>query len=331
VLGGHFLRAQVDGGAVEWMHPSWRDLVIEGVAADTAARRAFLSGCGAAGVILALSTRGGRTGARDLPFLTDSEDWETLATHLPVMVDGVSDSDVARLLSAVAELAKHRSGALVSRFTRLALDQIRERWDSRGQTIAIWSLALYYNTSERLQPLPAGPDLRATWEATHPGPDLINATDNDLLDSAQLTRLHTWMRLVSMIRANEPRFLRQVSFPDCNEELVARVLTLTVNELEADWSLSGIDEYSGEAQFCAEMAEVLDWLAEHFLSRRQILAEVSGNARARAESYEEHVRELEEQAEERAREDFSDDPDEPDEPADDVSEPFSIRALMRDL
>jgi hypothetical protein len=95
------------------------------------------------------NTRGGLSGARELPFLTDSEDWETLAAHLPALVDSVSDSDVATLLSAVAELAKHRSGTLVSRFTRLALEQIRERWDSRAQAITIWSLGLYYET--RLQ------------------------------------------------------------------------------------------------------------------------------------------------------------------------------------
>lgn len=331
VLAGHFLRIQADGTTVEWMHPSWRDLVIDSVAADTAARRAFLSCCGAAGVILALSTRGGLTGARDLPFLTDSEDWETLAAHLPTLVERVSDSDVARLLSAVAELAKHRSGTLGSRFTRIALDRIRERWDFRGQAIALWSLGLYYETSVRLEPLPVGPDLRATWEATHPGTDLTNATEDDLLDNAQLTRLQTWMRLVPMIRDNEPRFLRQAGFPDADNELAARVVTLAANDLEADWLLSDIDEYNGAAQDSTEMAEALDWLAEHFPTHHQILAEVSGKARERAESFEEHVRGLEEQAEEHAREGLWDEPDEPDEPAEDVPEPFSILALMRDL
>jgi hypothetical protein len=244
------------------------------------------------------------------------------------LVDRLSDSDVAGLLSAVAELAKHRSGALVSRFVRLALERIRQRWDSRGQAIAIWSLALYYDTSARLEPLTAGPDLRATWEATHPGADLTNAADDDMLDSAQLTRLQTWLRLVQIIRDNEPRLLRQVRFPHSNEELVAKILMLAVNELDVDWSLSGIDEYSGEAQFCADMAEVLGGLADYFPTHHQALTDTSRKAHARLEYYEEQVRELEAEAEERARDEFS---DEPDDPAEDAAQPFSILALMRDL
>jgi hypothetical protein len=46
-----------------------------------------------------------------------------------------------------------------------------------------------------------------------------------------------------------------------------------------------------------------------------------------AECFEENIRELEEYA----REELWDEPDEPEEPAEDVPEPFSILALMRDL
>lgn len=331
VLGGHFLRVQPGGSAVEWMHPSWRDLVIDSVAAEPAARRAFLSGCGADGIILALSTRGGLTGARELPFLTDSEDWETLAAHLPALVEGVSDAEIAQILSAVAELAKHRSGTLVSRFTRLALDHIRERWNSRRQAISIWSLRLYYETSGRLEPLPAGPDLRATWEATHPGVAFINATEDDLLDDAELTRLQAWLRLVPMIRDNEPRFLRQAGFPEADDGLVAKVATLAGNDLEADWVLSGIDEYNGAAGYASEVVEVLDALAGHFVRHRQLLTELADKSRERAASFEEQVRALEDRAEEYDREKDWDEDDEPDESADDAPEPFSILALMRDL
>jgi hypothetical protein len=326
VLRGHFLRAQADGSAVEWMHPSWRDLVIEGVAVDTAARRAFLSECGVAGVILALSSRGGLKGAREAPFLTDSEDWETLVAHLPVLIERVSYSDVARLLSAVAELAKRRSGTLVTRVTRLALDQIRQRWDSRGQAIAIRSLGLYYETSARLEPLPAGPDLRATWEATHPRA-YVDATEDGLLDDAQLARVQIWIGLVAIIRDNEPRFLRQAGFPSADDDLPVRVVTLAVNDLNTDWGPSDIDEYNSAAEYAKEMAGVLDWLAEHFPTHAPILTEVSCEARERGRSFEARVEALEDEAEEYARDELW---DEPNEPAKNVPE-FSILAVMRDL
>jgi hypothetical protein len=119
------------------------------------------------------------------------------------------------------------------------------------------------------------------------------------------------MRLVRMIRDNEPRFVRQAGFPDADDGLVAKVLTLAANDLEADWMLSDIDDYSGAAQYSARIAEVLEWLAEHFPTHHEGLTEVSGKARARAESFEENIRELEERAEEYAREELWDEPDEP--------------------
>jgi hypothetical protein len=62
-LSDHFLRV-VEGGAVTWVHPSWRDLVIEEVAATPGSRRDFLHRCGIDGALLALSTAGGAGGER---------------------------------------------------------------------------------------------------------------------------------------------------------------------------------------------------------------------------------------------------------------------------
>ncbi len=56
LLSGHFIRRQ-DGGEL-WLHPSWRDLVIERLAADAQRRTDFLTRCGVEGLLLALSTRG---------------------------------------------------------------------------------------------------------------------------------------------------------------------------------------------------------------------------------------------------------------------------------
>ena len=54
---------------VDWVHPSWRDLVIESLADDAAARRHFLARCGVDGAALALSGGGGAAGERERPLL----------------------------------------------------------------------------------------------------------------------------------------------------------------------------------------------------------------------------------------------------------------------
>jgi len=58
----------------EWMHPSWRDLVIEHLVTNTAARRSFLRRCGVNGIMLALSGSGGKEGKRNLPLLVEPQD-----------------------------------------------------------------------------------------------------------------------------------------------------------------------------------------------------------------------------------------------------------------
>jgi hypothetical protein len=65
-LTDHFLRI-VPPTSVTWVHPSWRDLVIDELAADADARRRFLARCTIDGLVLALSTGGGASGERALP------------------------------------------------------------------------------------------------------------------------------------------------------------------------------------------------------------------------------------------------------------------------
>ena len=52
---------------VAWVHPTWRDLVIERLAADAELRRRFLARCGPHGIVLALSTSGGAEGGAAPP------------------------------------------------------------------------------------------------------------------------------------------------------------------------------------------------------------------------------------------------------------------------
>src|SRR5437588_9773703 len=73
--------------AVEWMHPSWRDLVIDHLASDDQARETFLQRCGLQGFLLALSTAGGATGERKSPLLVRAEDWDALIASVPRVIE----------------------------------------------------------------------------------------------------------------------------------------------------------------------------------------------------------------------------------------------------
>src|SRR5207248_11100750 len=84
-LTDHFLRL-VDGKAVTWVHPSWRDLVIEQLGADQGKRETFLRNSSLDGLLLAVSTAGGAEGARELPLIRGDSDWDALADRLAELV-----------------------------------------------------------------------------------------------------------------------------------------------------------------------------------------------------------------------------------------------------
>ena len=67
---------------VDWVHPSWRDLVIEELAEDAETRRHFLARCGVDGAAIALSGSGGAEGARERPLLREDADWDALGDGL---------------------------------------------------------------------------------------------------------------------------------------------------------------------------------------------------------------------------------------------------------
>jgi hypothetical protein len=100
-LTDHFLRISSLG--IDWVHPSWRDLVIEQLRADGDARRRFLGALGPYGALLVLSSAGGAAGERALPLLIDDADWDAFNDRLVELLRELDDLDLARLLLACAE------------------------------------------------------------------------------------------------------------------------------------------------------------------------------------------------------------------------------------
>jgi hypothetical protein len=63
---------------VEWIHPSYRDLVIEQLRDGGSLKSEFLNRMNVAGIKLALSDAGGSTGRLRFPLITSSRDWDVL-------------------------------------------------------------------------------------------------------------------------------------------------------------------------------------------------------------------------------------------------------------
>jgi hypothetical protein len=63
---------------VDWIHPSYRDLVIDELIQDSSLRNTFLRRASLEGVKLAVSDTGGQCGERRLPLIRSAESWDIL-------------------------------------------------------------------------------------------------------------------------------------------------------------------------------------------------------------------------------------------------------------
>jgi hypothetical protein len=86
---------------VDWIHPSYRDLVIEQLREGGPLKSTFLNGMRLAGIKLALSDCGGPTGNLRFPLITSPKDWETLHGRILEVVTSANVRDCTELLAVL--------------------------------------------------------------------------------------------------------------------------------------------------------------------------------------------------------------------------------------
>lgn len=74
------------GDRVNWIHPSCRDLSIDGLSDYARDRAHFLANCDESGLTLAISLGGGAEGLRQLPLLQTEKDWSCFAIRARQLV-----------------------------------------------------------------------------------------------------------------------------------------------------------------------------------------------------------------------------------------------------
>jgi hypothetical protein len=88
----------------DWIHPSYRDLVIDELTVDPELRTQFLRRASLEGVKLAISDTGGQEGLRRLPFMVSAESWEVLEERsIAIVRDLDQERDLLEVFSSAAE------------------------------------------------------------------------------------------------------------------------------------------------------------------------------------------------------------------------------------
>lgn len=271
---------------VDWVHPSVRDLAIDYLGDHDAERRAFLSTTTPAGLILALSTGGGATGQRTFPLLVTDADWDVVTTRLEELVSTDTAEDRLALargvlspLTADPRLARGDHQRLRELAARLQ-HALRAHWDERPTQIATAALAAYYEVSIHIGELTPSPKLRPTWTAAFAR---ASAPVEDMeREEGAFTRVEHLLRLATILKDNEPRFLRIVQFPasfaESAEALVDRMKELVseADELYEDEVVEEEDEegntYETPIEPDASEYDELQWFTEAVAAAEPMVA-----------------------------------------------------------
>jgi hypothetical protein len=196
---------------VDWVHPSWRDLVIESLASNPEERRRFLSHTGVDGAAVALSTEGGREGERRRPLLQDDADWDALGDGLHALCgNDIDEPEAILLLRALADV---ELDAEAENLIRLALKRLG--WS--GKALSVDAIGAWTAVSAKLDPPPEPPAVAMTWLELEPAAAPDTPTE--------MEQMSDWLRLAELLHRHDPELLDGLGFPERYEKILSDFAT----------------------------------------------------------------------------------------------------------
>jgi hypothetical protein len=227
---------------VDWVHPSWRDLVIESLSNDPGERRRFLRRSGVDGAAIALSTEGGAGGERARPLLQTDSDWDALGDGLYTLCADLDEAEAIRLLDVIAAAG---DGDEVKALADLVLKRLG--WS--GQAVSVDAIGAWAAVSAGLDPRPEPPAVAMTWLELEPS----HAPETP----EELERMADWLRLAELLSERAPELIEGLGFPQRYEDVLEAFASTTPRDeppverelrIESLARLAGLDEaLSGRA------------------------------------------------------------------------------------
>ena len=231
-LADHFLR-RIPPASVTWVHPSWRDLVIDELAADDRARGDFLRACCIQGAALALSTAGGSAGERALPLLRRDADWDALADRLAAVMPGLDPPETTLILDALTEAAASAPNEVRAELDALAgetLGRVGAAWQAAGSAVPIGLLAAWLPLAAALRPplaIPT-PAVAATWI------ELLPSEAPDFTATGQIGALDDWLALAELLTEYAPETLQRLDFPAAQSTTLLAIVEAARKVVQSD-------------------------------------------------------------------------------------------------
>jgi hypothetical protein len=305
-----------DFEVISWIHPSYRDLVIEQLEAEPQQRRHFLRHLSVDGLKLALT----ECGYDDMPrkFIETDEDWNIVCVRVLELAADPSErsTDLMDALTESIDQIKQKSGN--SGILANVAAAIKNKWDMQNEVLNEREILSFSRFSECLEPLPPFPNLSATLNKARAAvEELTEQVDNEQIDADEAEGS---AKLFAAIQSVEPRLLRQAGIHA--ESALLKSLIRAIEE-DRNWKPTMFDaeQYRSESARAKTLADSLDLLAKVFPELIPPVEAITTRLRRESERYEERANE--------------EDPPEPDyDPSDSRERPptqFDIDGVFADL
>jgi hypothetical protein len=279
---------------VDWIHPSYRDLVIEELERDALASEHFLRNCSWVGLQLTLSIAGGDKGQRRYPLMTTDKAWSVLEERLIARLkDTTSEYQIREILQAVrgsleGTLATGDVRNRIALIIKGCCDTLRIRLDSGQVQLNERTLKEYYDLAMSITPPPPMPDMYRIWsEVQKKLESMLDNAENEALTEDVLSR---WIEVIQILLKSDRRLLLQDGFPEKYDDLILKLCEAVTAEADATVSYPDDDATSSEADRFAAISMNLHEISLHFPHLQDELRSASHDAELRSDRLKEAVR-----------------------------------------
>jgi hypothetical protein len=277
---------------VDWIHPSYRDLVIQELERDMQTSEKFLENCSWVGLKLTLSIAGGDKGQRRYPLMTSDKSWAILQHRLASLLGSAeSDYQIRDILRTVRASLEGTSGAedfhrRLGQIIQNCCDILRQRVNRRPSELKERILTEYYELSMSIAPPPQMPEMYPLWKAVQAEfESMLENTEGASLEEDVLSK---WAKVIEIVLKTDRRMLIQDGYPEKYNDLIERLCEVVESEASESISFSNDEVMSSESERLAAIASDLDDLAPIFLPGEGSLRRASRHANRRSETLREN-------------------------------------------
>ena len=276
----------------DWVHPSYRDLVVEQLSKDPTMAARYLEKGGISAISLAMSRDGGATGERNRPLLNSRESWKLLRE---ACLRAIKEHPTQNAWKVFAILEGAASSSVMPELASLIFavcTWTKSYWDEQRTVLSSSLVSRFLGLCDKSGRYISSPSLEVSWTAA------CSAVVQEGLDakedpgSCSVEALEGWMSFIELVNASEPRLIAKDSITSRFDSTISFYVDAMEDRRQMKFNENDPDEYEAEVSQLTSFSALVRSLGSHFPSRDEELNKLADNLENRAEALGEEAEEL---------------------------------------